>query len=52
MRGEYRDIVTLGPAGDSSHVTGHIEVEPDAMTEIMIQIYQQSLEALKDHLSA
>jgi mxaD protein len=50
--GNHRATIAVVPAGDSSHVTWDVEVEPDDMTEIMAQIYQQSLQALKDHLSA
>ena len=49
--GNHRATITVLAAGDSSHVTWDVEVEPDDMTEIMVQIYQQSLQALKDHLS-
>jgi carbon monoxide dehydrogenase subunit G len=50
--GNHRATITVVPAGDDCHVTWDVEVEPDDMTEIMVQVYQQSLEALKDHLSA
>jgi carbon monoxide dehydrogenase subunit G len=42
--------ISVVPEGDHSHVTWDVEVEPDDMTDMMQQIYQQSLQALKDHL--
>jgi carbon monoxide dehydrogenase subunit G len=48
----HRATITVVPEGDSSHVSWDVEVEPDDMTDMMHQVYQQSLEALKVHLSA
>jgi len=50
--GNHRATITVRPVGDASHVTWEVEVEPDEMTDVMHQVYQQSLEALKQHLSA
>ncbi len=46
----HRATITVVPEGTKSHVTWDVEVEPDDMTEMMQGIYQQSLQALKDHL--
>jgi mxaD protein len=48
--GNHKAIITVVPEGDRSHVTWDVEVEPDDMTEMMHGVYQQSLQALKDHL--
>lgn len=48
--GSHKATVTVVPEGDESLVTWDVEVEPDDMTDMMHQIYQQSLQALKDHL--
>jgi len=50
--GNHRATITVNPAGTGSHVTWDVEVEPDEMTDVMHQVYQQGLQALKDHLSA
>ncbi|MGH9016363.1 MAG: SRPBCC family protein [Acidimicrobiales bacterium] len=48
----HRATITVTPEGSGSLVTWDVEVEPDDMTEMMQGIYQQSLQALKDHLGA
>jgi mxaD protein len=48
--GNHRATITVEPSGTGSHVTWDVEVEPDEMTDMMHQVYQQSLEALKAHL--
>ncbi len=48
--GNHRATITVVPQGDDSLVTWDVEVEPDDMTEMMQGMYQQSLQALKDHL--
>ena len=50
--GNHRATITVNAAGGGSHVTWDVEVEPDDMTDVMHQVYQQGLQALKDHLSA
>ncbi|HUY23118.1 MAG TPA: SRPBCC family protein [Acidimicrobiales bacterium] len=50
--GNHRATIAVSGAGATSHVTWDVEVEPDEMTDMMHQVYQQSLQALKDHLSA
>ena len=46
----HEAVITVVPAGDSSHVTWVVDAEPDAMAELMTTVYQQALEALKSHL--
>jgi len=46
----HKATITVVPEGDASVVTWDVEVEPDTMTDMMHQVYQQSLEALKGHL--
>jgi carbon monoxide dehydrogenase subunit G len=48
--GNHKATITVTPEGNDSHVTWDVEVEPDDMTDMMQGIYQQSLQALKDHL--
>jgi hypothetical protein len=48
--GSHTATITVVPQGNASLVTWDVEVEPDDMTEMMQGIYQQSLQALKDHL--
>jgi carbon monoxide dehydrogenase subunit G len=48
--GHHEATITVTPEGDASHVTWDVDVEPDEMTDMMQGIYQQSLQALKDHL--
>jgi hypothetical protein len=47
----HKATITVTAEGDRSHVTWDVDVEPDDMTDMMHQVYQQSLQALKDHLS-
>jgi carbon monoxide dehydrogenase subunit G len=47
----HRATITVWPEGNGSRVTWDVEVEPDEMTDMMHQVYQQSLQALRDHLS-
>ncbi len=46
----HKSTITVIPEGNDSLVTWDVEVEPDDMTEMMQGIYQQSLQALKEHL--
>jgi carbon monoxide dehydrogenase subunit G len=48
----HRATILVSSDGAGSRVTWDVEVEPDDMTEMMHQVYQQSLQALKDHLSS
>ena len=47
----HKATITVVPDGAGSLVTWDVEVGPDEMTDMMHQVYQQSLQALKDHLS-
>jgi carbon monoxide dehydrogenase subunit G len=47
----HKATITVTAEGDQSHVTWDVDVEPDEMTDMMHQVYQQSLQALKEHLS-
>jgi carbon monoxide dehydrogenase subunit G len=49
--GNHRATITVWPDGKGSRVTWDVEVEPDEMTDAMHQVYQQSLQALRDHMS-
>jgi len=49
--GNHTATITVVPEGTTARVTWDVEVEPDEMTDMMHQVYQQSLQALKDHLS-
>ncbi len=46
----HKATITVVPEGTRSHVTWDVDVD-DEMTDMMCQVYQQSLQALKDHLS-
>jgi len=48
----HKATISVVPEGAGSHVMWDVEVEPDEMTDIMLQVYQQSLQALKDHLAS
>ena len=50
--GNHKATITVTPAGSGTRVTWDVEVEPDEMTDMMHQVYQQSLDALRQHLSA
>lgn len=47
----HRATVTVTPQGEGSHVTWDVEATPDEMAGVVAGIYQQSLEALRSHLS-
>jgi uncharacterized membrane protein len=46
----HEAVITVTPAGDSSHVTWDVEAAPDEMADLMATIYQQALAALKTHI--
>ena len=46
----HRATISVASVGPGSRVTWEVEVEPDDMTDLMHQVYQQSLQALKDRL--
>lgn len=45
----HEATITVTPAGEGSKVTWHVDTD-DSMTEMMSQIYQQGLVALKEHV--
>ncbi len=46
----HEAVITVTPAGETSHVTWEVDATPDSMAELMTTIYQQSLDALKAHV--
>jgi carbon monoxide dehydrogenase subunit G len=46
---QHQATITVAPAGDGSKVTWEVDTD-DAMTDMMSQIYQQGLVALKEHV--
>ena len=46
----HKATITVTPNGDGSHVTWDVDTDDD-MLDMMHQVYQQSLQALKDHLT-
>ena len=46
----HQATITVNPAGDGSHVTWAVEVEPDEMTDLMKKSYDGALGALKSHV--
>ena len=47
----HEATITVAPAGDGSNVTWEVDTD-DAMTDMMSQIYQQGLVALKEHVES
>lgn len=47
----HRATITAAPAGDGCRVTWAVEVTPDEMLPLMLDVYRQGLEALATHLS-
>ena len=45
----HKATITVTPEGSGSHVTWDVDVD-DEMLDLMHQVYQQSLQALKEHL--
>jgi mxaD protein len=43
----HEATVTVSASGDGSHVTWVVDAAPDEMADLMLAVYQQSLEALK-----
>jgi carbon monoxide dehydrogenase subunit G len=46
----HQATITVTPTGGSCRVTWDVEAAPDEMADLMATIYQQALEALKDHV--
>ena len=47
----HKATITVSDDGAGSRVTWDVEVEPDEMTDLLHQMYEQSLEALKTTVS-
>ncbi len=43
----HEATITVTESGDGSHVTWEVQASPDEMTDLMVGVYQASLEALK-----
>lgn len=43
----HQATITVTAAGDGSHVTWVVDAAPEEMADLMLAVYQQSLEALK-----
>lgn len=43
----HQATITVTAAGDGSHVTWVVDAVPEEMADLMLAVYQQSLEALK-----
>jgi carbon monoxide dehydrogenase subunit G len=46
----HKATITVTPKGKGSHVTWDVDTDDDLL-DMMHQVYQQSLQALKDHVS-
>lgn len=46
----HKATISVTPQGSGSHVTWDVDVD-DEMLDLMHQVYQQSLQALKQHLA-
>jgi carbon monoxide dehydrogenase subunit G len=46
----HEATITVTPAGDGSHVTWVVDSTPEEMADLMVAVYQQSLESLKAHV--
>ena len=48
---KHQATITVRPDGDSTTVTWAVDTD-DTMTDMMLSIYQQGLESLKNHLES
>src|SRR5438105_15878717 len=48
----HQATITVEPDGDGTRVTWAVEVEPDSMTDLFCQTYEQGLAGLKSHCEA
>ena len=48
----HQATITVIPTGETSHVTYDVAATPDEMSDLMVGLYQQALEALKAHVEA
>jgi uncharacterized membrane protein len=46
----HQATVTVTANGDGCHVTWDVEATPDEMADLMVSVYQGSLDALKAHV--
>ena len=46
----HESAVIVDPDGSGSKVTWTVDVEPDELADVMIDVYGKALEALKEHL--
>lgn len=46
----HRATITVAPAGTGSRVTWAVDVSPDEMLPLMLDVYRQGLAALRTHL--
>jgi len=46
----HQATITVIPTGETAHVTYDVEATPDEMSDLMVGLYQQALEALKAHV--
>jgi carbon monoxide dehydrogenase subunit G len=46
----HEAVITVAPSGDGCQVTWVVEAKPDEMADLMATVYQQALEALKNHV--
>ena len=46
----HEATITVTPAGDGSHVSWVVDAAPEEMADLMLAVYQQSLESLKAHV--
>jgi carbon monoxide dehydrogenase subunit G len=46
----HEAVIAVAPSGTGSHVTWVVEAMPDEMADLMAAVYQQALEALKNHV--
>ncbi len=47
----HKSTITVNDEGGTSQVTWDVDVEPDEMADFMHTVYQQSLQALKEHMN-
>jgi carbon monoxide dehydrogenase subunit G len=46
----HEATITVTGSGDGTHVTWVVDAAPDEMADLMLSVYQQSLETLKAHV--
>jgi carbon monoxide dehydrogenase subunit G len=48
----HKATITVADRGSGSYVTWDVDIEPDEMTDLMVQTYQGALDALKEKLTS